>query len=98
MRTDAELLEQFTREGAQEAYAELVRRHIGMVYGAALRHVGGDAHLAQKGAPPDGPIMRTFMKQAEAEFNTKVEAETRRQMELEIRAASQRTGASVPAK
>lgn len=47
MRTDAELLEQFTREGAQEAYAELVRRHIGMVYGAALRHVGGDAHLAQ---------------------------------------------------
>lgn len=47
MRTDVELLEQFTREGAQEAYAELVRRHIGMVYGAALRHVGGDAHLAQ---------------------------------------------------
>lgn len=34
-----------------------------------------DAQLAQRGAPPDGPTMRGFMRQAEAEFNAKVEAE-----------------------
>ncbi|MES2697967.1 MAG: sigma-70 family RNA polymerase sigma factor [Verrucomicrobiota bacterium] len=47
MKTDAELLREFAREGANAAYTELVQRHIGMVYGAALRHVGGDAHLAE---------------------------------------------------
>lgn len=47
MMTDAELLEKFVRERGEEAFAELVQRHIGMVHAAALRQVGGDAHLAE---------------------------------------------------
>ena len=46
MSTDAELLQRYTSERAEEAFAELVRRHITLVYSAALRHLGGDAHLA----------------------------------------------------
>jgi RNA polymerase sigma factor (sigma-70 family) len=47
MRDDAELLREYTEERSEEAFAELVRRHLGLVYNAALRQVGGDAHLAQ---------------------------------------------------
>jgi RNA polymerase sigma factor (sigma-70 family) len=39
-------LRQFAQTRANEPFAELVRRHIDFVYGAALRQVGGDAHLA----------------------------------------------------
>src|SRR5882672_9164967 len=44
---DASLLRRFARDRADDAFAELVRRHLGLVYAAALRQVGGDAHLAQ---------------------------------------------------
>ena len=44
---DAELLRRYAQNGAEEAFAELVRRHLNLVYAAALRRVGGDAHLAQ---------------------------------------------------
>jgi RNA polymerase sigma factor (sigma-70 family) len=47
MSSDAELLQRYTSELAEDAFAELVRRHITLVYSAALRHLGGDAHLAQ---------------------------------------------------
>ena len=47
MTDDAQLLRQFAGEGAQVAFAELVRRRIDFVYSTALRQVGGDAHLAQ---------------------------------------------------
>jgi DNA-directed RNA polymerase specialized sigma24 family protein len=33
---------------AQEAFAEVVRRHLNLVYFAALRQVGGDEHLAKE--------------------------------------------------
>ncbi len=47
MCDDAELIRRYAAEGSDEAFAELVQRHLGMVFHAALRQVGGDAHLAQ---------------------------------------------------
>jgi RNA polymerase sigma factor (sigma-70 family) len=43
---DVALLRRYAEESSQSAFAELVRRHINLVYSAALRRVGGDAHLA----------------------------------------------------
>ena len=37
--TDMELLARYTRQHAEDAFAELVRRHLGLVYSAALRQV-----------------------------------------------------------
>src|SRR5690349_3381162 len=45
-RDDSDLLKDYARSGAAEPFAELVRRHGDLVYSAALRRVGGDAHLA----------------------------------------------------
>jgi len=42
-----ELLHQFTCEHCESAFSELVRRHIVVVYSAALRILNGDTHLAQ---------------------------------------------------
>jgi RNA polymerase sigma factor (sigma-70 family) len=47
MTDDAELLRRFAEENSDEAFRELVRNRIDFVYNAALRQVGGDAHLAQ---------------------------------------------------
>jgi len=44
--TDHQLLSEFARGGSEEAFAELVHRHINLVYGAALRQVG-NPHAAQ---------------------------------------------------
>ncbi|HEY8667634.1 MAG TPA: sigma-70 family RNA polymerase sigma factor [Tepidisphaeraceae bacterium] len=43
---DIELLQRYLREKDQQAFAELVGRHLAWVYSAALRQVG-DAHLAE---------------------------------------------------
>src|SRR5580765_6680967 len=45
-RDDTLLLTDFARTGSQSSFAELVRRHINLVYGAARRQVAGDCHLA----------------------------------------------------
>jgi RNA polymerase sigma factor (sigma-70 family) len=45
--SDAELLQRYVATRAEGALAELVRRHVDLVYSAALRQVGGDAHFAQ---------------------------------------------------
>jgi RNA polymerase sigma factor (sigma-70 family) len=37
--TDLELLARYTRRHAEDAFAEIVRRHLGLVYSAALRQV-----------------------------------------------------------
>jgi RNA polymerase sigma factor (sigma-70 family) len=44
---DATDLRRFAEDGDEEAFAALVRRHLGLVYAAALRQLNGDAHLAQ---------------------------------------------------
>jgi RNA polymerase sigma factor (sigma-70 family) len=44
MNEDADLLRRYT-EGSEEAFGELVRRHVDLVYGAALRRTN-DAHLS----------------------------------------------------
>jgi RNA polymerase sigma factor (sigma-70 family) len=45
--TDAQLVREFAASGAEEAFAELVRRHAGLVRAAALRQTN-DAHLADE--------------------------------------------------
>jgi RNA polymerase sigma factor (sigma-70 family) len=44
--TDQQLLREYTQRRAEAAFGELVRRHVDLVYSAALRMVR-DAHLAE---------------------------------------------------
>lgn len=44
---DADLLRRYADHADQAAFAELVARRLPLVYSAALRQVGGDAHLAR---------------------------------------------------
>lgn len=46
MTEDAQLLGRYLEDRSEEAFSELVRRHVNLVYFAALRRVGGDRHLA----------------------------------------------------
>jgi RNA polymerase sigma factor (sigma-70 family) len=47
MSEDAELLRRYATEQSEAAFAELIRRHVDLVYSAALRLVNGDAHRAE---------------------------------------------------
>ena len=47
MTDDSTLLRRYAEERSEGDFAELVRRHVDLVYSAALRQVNGDAHLAQ---------------------------------------------------
>jgi RNA polymerase sigma factor (sigma-70 family) len=47
MTNDGDLLRLYAESGSEDAFSELVRRHLDLVYSAALRQVNGDAHLAQ---------------------------------------------------
>ena len=44
---DMELLREYDRRGSEAAFAALVQRHVGLVYSAALRHVGIAAHAEE---------------------------------------------------
>jgi RNA polymerase sigma factor (sigma-70 family) len=46
MSADSDLLRRYAEEGSEDAFAELVRRHLDLVYAAALRQVG-DPHRAE---------------------------------------------------
>ena len=46
MIEDTELLRRYAEENAEPAFAELVQRHLDLVYSAALRRLAGDAHSA----------------------------------------------------
>jgi len=46
MLDDQHLLRQYA-DGSEAAFAELVARHLPLVYSASLRQTGGDAHLAE---------------------------------------------------
>lgn len=48
MMSDADLLRSYAESRAEDAFAELVRRHLNMVYGVALRRTGGNAPLAEE--------------------------------------------------
>jgi RNA polymerase sigma factor (sigma-70 family) len=48
MRDDAELLRTYAETKSEEAFAELVQRHLGAVYAVAYRRVGGNVHLAKE--------------------------------------------------
>src|SRR5439155_10685262 len=47
MKGDTELLRRYVEDHSEAAFAELVRLHLNLVYCAALRQVGGDAHRAK---------------------------------------------------
>jgi RNA polymerase sigma factor (sigma-70 family) len=45
--SDMDLLREYARQNSEAAFAELVRRHIALVYSAALRHVGSAGHAEE---------------------------------------------------
>ena len=47
MVKDEELLRQFCETRSEEAFGELTRRHVDLVYSVAMRQVGYDEHLAK---------------------------------------------------
>ena len=47
MTPDAELLRAYAKDRSEPAFAELVRRHLNLVYSVALRSVAGDTYLAE---------------------------------------------------
>jgi RNA polymerase sigma factor (sigma-70 family) len=47
MTPDNELLALYARTRSEEAFAELVHRHVNLVYSVVLRRLNGDAHLAR---------------------------------------------------
>src|SRR5690348_9750259 len=47
MTEGQELLSRYVRTGSEEAFEEIVKRYLGLVYSTATRILAGDAHLAE---------------------------------------------------
>ena len=45
--SDIGLLQDYNRHASEEAFGELVRRHVNLVYSTALRHAGIPAHAEE---------------------------------------------------
>ncbi|MEY2429350.1 MAG: hypothetical protein QOJ40_2235 [Verrucomicrobiota bacterium] len=98
-RQDFELLQRFTRHGEQAAFAEVVRRHLDLVFGTALRKVE-DSGAAQEVAQnvfstlarkawqfaPDDSLPAWFHKAALLESKTWLRGELRRRRREETAA------------
>ena len=61
MNDDASLLRRYAEEGSEDAFAELVRRHVDLVFAAAMRRTGGDSHGA---ADVTQTVFTTLARQA----------------------------------
>ncbi len=48
MKTDIELLREFSGSNSNDAFEFLMKRHLDWIYSVALRQVGGDSHLVQR--------------------------------------------------
>lgn len=98
-RQDFELLQRFTREGEQSAFADLVRRHLDLVFATGLRKVedaGGAEEIAQNvfvalarkawQFAPDDSLPAWLHKTALLESKTWVRGELRRRRREETAA------------
>jgi RNA polymerase sigma factor (sigma-70 family) len=47
MADDGALLRQYSQSGSEEAFGQVVRKHLDLVYSTALRTLAGDEHLAR---------------------------------------------------
>jgi DNA-directed RNA polymerase specialized sigma24 family protein len=47
MNDDLQLVRRYAQTGSEEAFGEIVSRHVDLVYSVAFRLAGGDAHMAQ---------------------------------------------------
>lgn len=45
--SDPELLQRYTQQGSHAAFAELVERHLNLVYSVARRHLGSTAQAGE---------------------------------------------------
>ena len=61
MTTDAELLHRYVAQHDERAFAEIVRRHLDLVYAAAHRRAGGRAHLAEEIVQTVGVALSTVI-------------------------------------
>ncbi len=58
MNDDRALLRRWADEKSEAAFTALVGRHLDLVYAAALRRLGGDAHAAADVASRSSPRWR----------------------------------------
>jgi RNA polymerase sigma factor (sigma-70 family) len=47
MNTDAEMLQRYVSDHSEDAFADIITRHVNLVYSAALRSTNGDKHRAE---------------------------------------------------
>src|SRR5437870_13830471 len=110
MLDDHQLLRRYANDGSEAAFAELVSRYVNLVYSAAFRRTGGDAHLAQDVAQlvfsdlarkartlPDGVVLAGWLHRATRYAAAQLLRTERRRVEREKKAVAMSTLESEPA-